>query len=296
MWTCRNLLVAIVLAFATLTGFANDRSATMATSKQMPFKAGGTFYIIAEFQNVVVKIEPRTDIKIDVRMEITAFDPKYRLQAYVPTFVEYGQREYVFVNDVKHRAEPDREWDPKALPTFFAGGEATPGYYGTVTVSMPPGMNLWVVTSSGRCTLNGDLGNNGVRFQTDTGRISVKGAADDIDAHTTFEDVNLDFTRTVKTLQVTIDKGGLSISGVAQNIKVQTNSASIKMLIPRDLILAGALRTESGKVSSEVPPAKKEGNNLFDYENENADSHLDISTRSGNIAVKVGPYTFYHKP
>jgi hypothetical protein len=288
--------MAVVLTFATLIGLANDRSATMATSKQMPFKAGGTFYIIAEFQNVVVKIAPRTDIKIDIRMEITAFDPKYRLQAYVPTFVEYGQREYVFVNDVKHRAEPDKEWDPNALPNVLVGGEATPGYYGTVTVDMPPGMNLWVVTSSGRCTLNGDLGNNCARFQTDTGKISVKGAADDIDAHTNFEDVHIDLTRTVKTLQVTMDKGGLSIAGVAQNIKVQANSANVNMLIPSDLILAGTLRTESGKVSSEVLPAKKEGDQLFDYENENADSHLDISTRSGNIAVKVAPYAFHHNP
>ncbi len=265
----------------------------MTASKEMPFKPGGTFYIVAEFQDVVIKVEPRANIKIDIRMEITAFDPKYRMQAYQPTFVEYGQREYIFVNDIKHRAEPDKVWDPKALPNFFVG-EATPGYYGTVTVSIPPGMNIWAVTLSGRCTLKGDLGDTSVRFQTHTGRIAVNGAADGIDVRTDCEDINLSFTRTVKTLQGTLDKGKLSIDGVAQDMKVETRSASVRMTVPRDLLLSGSLRADSGRISSELPPATRESDHVFNYENQNADCHLDVATRSGNITIQVDQFRFYH--
>ncbi len=289
----RFFYAAFMLVSFSLIASANDRSATMTTSKDMPFKAGGTFYIIAEFQNVVVKVEPRADIKIDIRMEITAFDPKYRLQAYVPTFVEYGQREYVFVNDMKHRAEPDRALDPKALPNYCVA-EVNPGYYGTVTVLMPPGMNLWAVTSSGRCTLKGDLGNTSVRFQTNTGRISIEGAADDVDVQTNFEDINLAFTRTVKTLHGALDKGKLSIDGVAQDIKVAANSANVRMIVPRDLVLSGTLRANPGTVSSELPPKDREGDHLFTYEGQNADCHLDITAQNGSITLKVGQYVLYH--
>lgn len=187
-------LIAALILFGVAIR-ADQRGASARVQKSFPFAAGGTVWVVAAFQDVFVTAKSGSSVNVDIFMEATAFDAKWQLEQFTPTFVQWGPNVYIFANNVKDRLEPSHLED-KQLPTFKAqAAMPAAGFSGRISVEVPPGMSLSVITYTGRCFLKGDLGGAKARFQTNTGRISVKGAADAIETQTGYERVELELTR-----------------------------------------------------------------------------------------------------
>jgi len=284
---CHMAGVLISLALVTLTswGWDTTRSATSNIQKELPFKAGATVWVIAEFQDVTITVKPISSVKVDVVQEATDFDAKSKLAEYLPTFVQLGGNVFIYVNKTKERLEP-AELENKRLPDCVIG-PARPGIFGRVSVEMPPGMNVSVITFSGRCNFKGDLGDAAVRFQTNTGRIEIEGAMQDLQTQTTYERVAVRLTRHIHSAEVGIDRGKVELDGSADSISVHSNSANVAVILPRAWAGTGKIETVSGGIRlQDIAGSKGQDNNHMSILGDSDGPKCTIKTGSGSILLK----------
>ena len=282
-------IIAVVLFFCTLGSWADSRNATSVIDKDMPFKAGGTLWVIAEFQEVTITAKPVETVKIKIVQEATDFAAKSKLADYLPTFVQMGGNDFIYLNHIKERVEPE-QLEKKTMPTFTANLNL-PGILGRVSIEMPPGMNVSVITYSGKCVLRGDFGEAKVRFQTNTGRIDIKGAMQDLETQTSYGPVGVELTREIRSAEVNIDRGRVEFDGTAVAMAVQSQSANVTVTLAQKWSGEATIETSSGSIQlRDVTGAPEpDGNHIRIHGDPNGPKYA-IKTWSGNVFLKKKLY------
>jgi DUF4097 and DUF4098 domain-containing protein YvlB len=241
--------------------------------------------VVAEFQDVIITVKPIEAVKVRVVQEATDFAAKSKLADFLPTFVQMGGNDFIFVNHIKERLEPE-QLEKKELPAFTIS-MGLPSIYGSVSIEMPPGMNVSVITYSGKCVLKGDLGEAKVRFQTNTGRIDIKGAMQDLETQTSYGPVGVELTREIRSAEVNIDRGKLEFDGGAIAMTINSQSANMTVTLLHKWSGTGTIETGSGAIQlRDVAGSPEPDSNHVSIHGDSNGPKFVIKTRTGNVFLK----------
>lgn len=146
---------------------------------------------------------------------------------------------------------------------------------GSVTVTMPPDLDLSVDSSSGSITIEGDLGSGSVDCDASSGSVTVAGAMREINIDTSSGSIKADLFRPVESFTADASSGSIRLTGGAHAASVDTSSGSINL---EGLRGEASLDSSSGTITAQwdsIPPEVR----------------VDAGASSGNVTIKLPPGT-----
>ena len=296
--------LALMAAVGVLAETANYH-----TVKSFSPKSGGTLKVEAAFQDIKVDVAPGTAVEVTVDLKITTVpqDPKEIIKAFEPTFEEAGDT--ILVRS-------------KSKFGFTFGFSSSSG---TITVRMPPGMDLNLHTGSGDVSVMGDLGGMDLTCETGSGDVKVDGAARDLHAETGSGNVAVALSTPARSADVHTGSGDVVFSGGAATfkgeagsgdvtadgltgsakmdtgsgdikasweqlaagatVKTGSGSGSVRLTFPGSAALGGVLDTGSGDIRSDFPGTSSDRGRHWAFAGGPGAGQVSVETGSGDIAV-----------
>ncbi len=271
----RWMVVLVVTALALLFVPAVASSASQAVHESHSFAVDGARRVMvdASFQDVVVTVRPGATVEVKVDMEFTGSRAERLAKEYAPRFKEVGG-ELRVISKRENGSWSFGGWSDRSS--------------GTITVAMPPGLDVTIDVSSGDVHIDGDLGDAEVLCDTSSGNCEISGAMRSLSADTSSGEVRIRLTRETEEVVADTSSGNVVVEGPARTLKADTSSGDIQA----DGLLGDAsFDTSSGDVEASwavAPGAARvvadtsSGEVTFAFP---AGTELDglISTSSGDI-------------
>jgi DUF4097 and DUF4098 domain-containing protein YvlB len=302
-------LTACLLALSTLAG-----TATLRKEHRFVPKPGGTLKVEASFHDVTVTVkEGAAEVNVAVEAELTAWpaDAEDALSAYAPIFQESGDTLLV-------RCRPKTS----VRVGFFNGS-------GSVTVILPPGMDLNLDTGSGEITLKGENPERDLTCDTGSGDIRIEGSCRNLTADTGSGRVSARLSGPVLRVSIDTGSGDVDFRGEAAEFRGDTGSGSIRaeglagraafdtgsgdveavwakapgavrvvadtgsgdvfLTFPKEARLGGEIETSSGRIRCDYPGTLEERGRAFDLAGGAGSANLRVDTGSGDVRVVAAP-------
>ena len=200
-------------------------------------RPGATVVIDVSFHEVEVTAEPgdTVDVAVDVEVRGSGGSAKNIANDLQPKFLEEGDKLII--------RSKRKGWNLKQV-------KAT----GKVVVTMPPGMNLRIDSSSGSAGLTGDFGDAAVHFDASSGSLTVDGAVGELHTDTSSGSVRAAVMRPLHSFSADASSGSVRLVGGAAEAHVDTSSGSIKL---SGLTGNGSFDASSGSIAAQwsaIPP------------------------------------------
>ena len=231
----------IVAAFAACLLVAGSAAAEIEIHQKHRFDArpGATVIVDVSFHNVQVTAQPgdSVDVTVDVTVKGSGSSAKNLANDLAPVFEEEGDR--LIIRSVRKTG-----WNWRAASAK-----------GTVTVQMPPGMDLTIDTSSGSAEVTGDFADAEIRFDASSGSLTVTGGAmRELHSATSSGSVKVSVTDPLEVFAASASSGSIRLSGGAHHARASTSSGSITL---SGLHGDGSLSASSGSIKAQwhaIPP------------------------------------------
>jgi len=194
-------------------------------------RPGATVVVDVSFHNVEVTAVPgdSVDVTVDVTVKGDGSSAKNAANDLQPQFLVEGDKLII-------RSSKRKGWSWKSISAK-----------GTVTVSMPPGMNLSVDSSSGGTRISGDFGDAVVDFDASSGSLTVDGAVREINADISSGSVRVAVMRPLDKFSADASSGSVRLTGGAREVHVDTSSGGINV---EGLLGNGFFDTSSGSITA----------------------------------------------
>jgi DUF4097 and DUF4098 domain-containing protein YvlB len=241
------------------TAVAGTAAADIKIHQEHSFEArpGATLIVDVSFHSVEVAAREGTtiDIAVDVEVEGSGSSAKNAANDLQPKFIDEGDRLIV-------RSTRSKGWSWKSVSAK-----------GRVVVSMPPGINLTIDSSSGGAHITGDLGNAVVRFDASSGDVTVDGAMRELHCDTSSGSIRAKVTRPLESFTADASSGSVRLEGGAQRAQAATSSGSITVA---DLAGDGSFSSSSGSIAAQWASLP-------------AGSHAKAGASSGSVTLRFPP-------
>jgi len=271
----RWMVVLVVTALALLFVPAVASSSTQTVHESHSFAVDGARRVLvdASFQDVVVTVRPGSTVDVEVDMEFTGSRAERLAREYAPQFKEAGG-ELRVISKRNHGS--------------WSFGGFSDRSSGTITVAIPPGLDLTVDVSSGDVHIDGDLGDAEVLCDTSSGGCEISGAMRSLSADTSSGEVRIRLTRETEEVAADTSSGNVVVEGPARKLKADTSSGDVTA---SGLLGDANFDTSSGDVEASWAFAPGAVHVVADTSSGDvtlafpADTELDglISTSSGDI-------------
>ncbi len=222
-------------------------------------RAGQTVAIDVSFHRVEVRIEPGDTVHAVVDLSTSGSSSKAEraIEDLTPVFQEKGDTLVI-------RSTRKGGWN-------WSSGKLK----GSVTVTMPPGLDLSIDSSSGSVTIAGDLGDGGVDCDASSGSVTVRGAMRRLNVDTSSGSIKADVTRPLESFNADASSGSVRLSGGAHTASADTSSGSITL---SGLLGDADMDASSGSVSAQwdsIPPG----------------ASIKAEASSGSVTIELPPGT-----
>jgi hypothetical protein len=209
MSTIRPLIVAAMLATAA------QAQADVELRQEHVFDArpGQKVSIEVSFHTVEVEVAPGSTVTALVEISSTSSSSKTErmVEELRPVFDESGDT--LVIRSVRRGG-----W-----------GSSSSHLRGRVTVTMPPGLDLAVGSSSGSITVVGDLGDGVTRCSASSGSVTVRGAMRELAVETSSGSIRASVTRPLERFTADASSGSVRLEGGARNAFAATSSGGIDL-------------------------------------------------------------------
>ena len=204
-----------IAAIAVLCLFAVNASAEIEIHEKHRFEAqpGATVVVDVSFHSVEVTAEPGSavDVTVDITIKGNGNSAKKAAEEYRPVFKEEGDKLII-------RSRRKKGWSWKSVKAK-----------GKVTVSMPPGMNLTIDSSSGSARVIGDFGDARVVFDASSGSLIVDGAMGELHSDLSSGSVRATVSRPLDVFTSDASSGSVRLEGGAAEARVDSSSGSVRL-------------------------------------------------------------------
>jgi len=300
---------AVALLVGVTVSWAGRGEADASFERTVPATGLEAVAVEVVFQDVTVDVGERDDVAVTVELEARgpATVAKEQLARYTPEFT---------VEDGVFRI--------RSLRLEGNGGRSV-RLKGWVRILMPPGLDLHVETSSGDCTVTGDLGEGRVETDTASGDLILTGAAREIVTDSASGDVRLVLSRPARAVrtdsssgdlvldggcaslgadsssgdvtavgltgdaEVDTSSGGVSLRWAAvragTEVEVDTSSGDVELVFPEGAVLAGEVATTSGNIRSGVGGTLHERGRLLELPGGDGAVEVEVVTASGDVRL-----------
>ncbi len=215
-------------------GFAAGAAADIEIHQKHRFDArpGATVVVDVSFHNVDITAVPgdSVDVTVDITVEGDGGSAKTVANELQPKFLTEGDKLII-------RSSVKKGWSWKSISAK-----------GMVTISMPPGMNISVDSSSGGTRISGDFGDAVVDLDASSGSLTIDGAMREVNADISSGSVQVAVMRPLTTFSVDASSGNVRLSGGAHEARVDTSSGSIHLA---GLLGDGSFDTSSGGITAQ---------------------------------------------
>ncbi len=300
---------ALALLVGATVSWAGRGDADASFERTVPAKGLEAVAVEVVFQDVTVTVEDRDDVAVTVELEARgpAATAREHLSWYEPRFeVDDG----VFtVRSVRKRGTGGRSVRMK----------------GRVRIHMPSGPDLRVETSSGDCTVTGDLGEGRVEMDTSSGDLILTGGAREIVTDSSSGDVRLVLARPARMVSTDSSSGDLVLDGGCgllkadtssgdvtasgltgdaevdtssgdvslrwasvegkAEVEVDTSSGDVELVFPEGTVLAGEVSTSSGSIRSEAGGTARLRGRQLELPGGKDAVELEVETASGDVKL-----------
>ncbi len=201
-------------------------------------RPGQTVSIDVSFHRVEINIQPGATVHAVVDLSTSGSGGKAEriIEELRPVFQEKGDTIII-------RSTRKGGWS-------WSGGKLK----GSVTVTMPPDLDLRVDSSSGSILIDGDLGDGETDCDASSGSVTVRGAMRRLNVDTSSGSTRVELTRPLESFTADASSGSVRLSGGAHTVSVDTSSGSITLA---DLLGDADLDASSGSITARwdsIPP------------------------------------------
>jgi len=301
----------LAVAFA-VTLFAASAAADVEIRQEHSFDArtGQTVVIEASFHRVEVEVVPGDTVHaiVEISSSSSSRAAERAVEELRPVFEDRGDRLVV-------RSTRKGGWSWR-----------TGRIEGRIAITLPPGLDLSVDTSSGAITVDGDLGDAVATCDASSGSVTVAGAMRELRISTSSGSIRAEVERPLERFSASASSGSVRLVGGAEQASADTSSGSITLTglrgnatmsassgavsarwdaippgatikagassggvtleLPPGTALSGTVRTGSGGVRSDFPGTFDRGNATFHGGDGAVD--LRVSTSSGSVKLLAG--------
>ena len=268
---------------------------------------GGTVVVDASFHNIEVTAVPgdAVDVTVDIVVKGNGSSAKKTANELQPQFLVDG-------NKLVIRSTPKKGWSWKSMSAK-----------GTITVAMPPGMNLSIDISSGGTKVSGDFGDVIMNFDASSGSLNVDGAMRKVHADVSSGSVRVAVMRPLDVFSADASSGSIRLVGGAHearvdtssgsinvagllgnghfdassgaitahwnaipsgaNVRAEASSGSVTLSFPRETELRGSVEVSSGGIQSDFPGTKSK--KQLDLNGGSGAVNLTVETSSGGVKL-----------
>jgi hypothetical protein len=229
--TMRARTLALAAAAMLVSGSA---AADIDIHREHRFDArpGATLLIDVSFHEVEVTARPgaTVDVTADIAIKGGGGSAKELASQLEPQFIDEGERLIV-------RSTRSKGWSWRSLSA-----------QGRVVVSMPPGLDLKIDSSSGGARVLGNLGDSVVRFDASSGSLNLVGAARELHCDASSGSIRVDASRPFEVFTAGASSGSVRLAGGAREVEVETSSGGITL---EGLLGDAELEASSGSISAQ---------------------------------------------
>lgn len=298
-----------VAATLLCLAIAGSAAADIEIHQQHRFEArpGATVVVDVSFHAVEVTAVPgdSVDVTVDVTVKGSGGSAKNVANQLQPQFLVEGDKLII-------RSSVKRGWSWKRVSAR-----------GTVTISMPPGMNLSIDSSSGGTRISGDFGDAAVDFDASSGSLTVDGAMREVDADISSGSIRVAVMRPLEKFSADASSGSVRLTGGAHeahvdtssgsinvagllgeghfdsssgsitaqwnaipagtNVRAEASSGSVTLTFPEGTRLKGSVDVSSGGIQSDFPGSKSKKH--FDLDGGSGAVNLSVETSSGGVKL-----------
>jgi DUF4097 and DUF4098 domain-containing protein YvlB len=196
-------------------------------------RANATVVVDASFHSIEVTARDGTtvDVVVDLRIKGTGSSSKNLANDLQPEFLDKGDRLIIRSTRKGHG------WSWRSMSAK-----------GSITVAMPPGMDLTINVSSGSAEILGDFGDAVIDYDASSGSLTVDGAMRELHSDLSSGSVKASVTRPLKRFSAEASSGSVRLDGGADTVNVDTSSGSIKL---SGLLGGASLGASSGSISAQ---------------------------------------------
>lgn len=201
-------------------------------------RPGGEVVVDVSFHGVEVTVSPgdTVDITVDIEIKGSGSSAKNAANELQPVFLEKENKLII-----RSRRDKGFHWTSLSAK-------------GRVTVTMPPGMDLTVDSSSGGAVISGDFGDAKVAFDASSGSLRISGAMRELTCDTSSGSVRAQLDRPLESFAADASSGSVRLTGGARHATVDTSSGSINLT---GLLGDASLDSSSGSITAQwdaIPP------------------------------------------
>ncbi len=226
----RTGLAATLLCLST----AGSAAADIEIHQKHRFDArpGATVVVDVSFHEVEITAVPgnSVDVTVDITVKGDGGSAKNAADELKPQFLVEGDRLII-------RSGVKKGWSWKSISAK-----------GMVTISMPPGMDLSIDSSSGGTRISGDFGDAVVELDASSGSLTVDGAMRALNADISSGSVRVAVMRPLDRFAVDASSGSVRLTGGAREAHIDTSSGSINIA---GLLGDGFFDTSSGSITAQ---------------------------------------------
>ncbi len=262
-------VAAALLGLAVLPA-STAAGATAHFQKSFPARGISAVRVDVSFHDVKVVVQDTPEVTVTVDLETSGSGPKAEklLARYTPTF-ELEDGRVVVRSRRRH--------------TGWKLGHRS--VRGRVRVVLPPGRDVDLATSSGDCSVEGNLGAGSIAADTSSGDVEVAGSARRISAATSSGDVRCDLVGAPATIKASTSSGDVAVSGRAEKIAVDTASGDVELALD-DPAQSVDVDTASGDVAFRGGAARfTAGTASGDVRASGLTGSARVETTSGDVSL-----------
>jgi hypothetical protein len=224
-------------------------------------RAGATVVVDASFHDVEVTARAGTtvDVVVDLEVKGTGSSARKIANALRPEFLDEGDRLII-------RSTRKSGWSWRGNPAR-----------GTITVEMPPGVDLLVDVSSGGTTLRGDFGDAEVAFEASSGGLEIDGVMRELRADVSSGSIRVNVHQPLARFRADASSGNIRLTGGADSAKIDTSSGSIHA---KGLRGSAKLGSSSGSITASWDVA-------------GAGDEVTAHASSGSVRLSFPPKTIF---
>lgn len=195
-------------------------------------RPGATLLIDVSFHEVEVTARPgaAVDVTVDITVSGSGASAQELAKQLQPQFIDEGERLIV-------RSTRSKGWSWRSLSA-----------QGRVVVSMPPGLDLTIDSSSGGARVLGDLGDAVLRFDASSGSLNLVGAARELLCDASSGSIRVDASRPLEVFTAGASSGSVRLAGGAREVRIETSSGDITL---EGLLGDAELEASSGSISAQ---------------------------------------------
>lgn len=249
----------ILIAALILT--ANTVQAQIELHQEHTFDAqpGQKVFIDASFHRIEVQIQSGGEVHAVVDLSASGSSSKAEkiIRDYAPEFEQKGDSMII-------RSTRKGGWNWKS-------GKIK----GEITVTMPPGLDLRIDSSSGSITIEGDLGDADVDCDASSGSVTVRGAMRNLRVDTSSGSIKAEVDRPLERFNADASSGSIRLRGGAHTTSVDTSSGSITLSGLRG---DAHLDASSGSISAE-------------WDSISPSASIQAEASSGSVTIHLPPAT-----